>query len=526
MARPDSENGWRPPRVGADACVWVTVPGTSPRVTLQLMKGWPAIVMTAWAADYNAFVEPLRDADSAGWTPTNSVATSNHLNGTAMDLCWGTHPFRVSFAGYTPQMIAVMEELEAFYEGNMFWAQRWDNPKDCMHHQMGYGTWNNPKVGDFIARKIRADGFSTFRRGNTVPLSRADRYALAIIAEGQRLGITARGIIIGLSVALVESNLTMYANSNDPPSLQLPHDAVGSDHMSSGIFQQQTSWGSLADRMNVTASARIFFTVDNGGGVRGLTKIRDGAGNLYDYNDMSHTMGFYAQKVQGSAFPDRYDARMGEATALFTRLANIPNIPVPEDGDDFMSALSPDEQRAMFNAVMSPQQSRSPLRHVGEGTVGNAPDQIWDTDGSVHVLMIYLCAVVLGDPDAVQLLREVAAVNVVRYPDRARDRLLAQAMLNVIDGTVTTSSAPATGQTPGAAPAPVAVYVPPPVAPPSIVFRDAVAEQPALPSGLPAVVPAPMASIEGGLFGEIQSLAAKLHAVSDMVTEITEGQSR
>jgi hypothetical protein len=505
--------------VGPESLVWITVPGT--RVTLQLMKGWPATVMGAYAADYNAFVEPLRDADSAGYTPSNSVATSNHLNGTAMDLCWGSHTFRVSFAGYSPAMIATMEQLEQFYEGIMFWAQRWDDPKDAMHHQMGYGTWNNPKVADFIARKIRPDGFSTFRRGGTSgppapALSRADRYALAIIAEGQRLGITPRGIIIGLSVALVETNLTMYANSNDPPSLALPHDKVGSDHMSSGLFQQQTSWGTLADRMDPAASARIFFTVDNGGGVRGLTRIRDGLGQIYDYNSTAHSMGFYAQKVQGSAYPDRYDERMAEATALFNRLAGTAPAPPPRDEDDFMSALSPDEQRALYNAVMSPQQSRSPLRHVGEGTVGDAPDQVWDTDGSVHVLLMYLTGVILGDPDAVQLLREVAAVNTVRYPDRVHDRCLAQAMLNVIEGTATTDSAPATGQTPGTAPAPVNVYVPPPQwtapAPPVYV-------QPAL-----TAAQSPPSAVEGGLFGEIQALSAKLHAVSDMVTEVTEGQ--
>jgi hypothetical protein len=122
--------------------------------------------MAAYAADYNAYVEPLRDPDSAGWTPTNSVATSNHLNGTAMDLNWDTHPFRVADAGYNAAMRATMHEILDFYEGTMFWANEWDNPKDSMHHQMGYSTWDNqPKIQDFIRRKVRADGFSTFRRG-------------------------------------------------------------------------------------------------------------------------------------------------------------------------------------------------------------------------------------------------------------------------------------------------------------------------------------------------------------------------
>lgn len=158
----ESENGWRPARVGADLCVWVTVPGS--KVSLQLQKGLPAKILAAFAADYNAFVEPLRDPDSASWTPTNSVATSNHLNATAMDLNWNSHPFRVR-GTFTAAQVKTIRELLAFYEDTVFWAGDWTDPIDEMHWQMGYGSWNNPKTASFASRKIRSDGFSTFRRG-------------------------------------------------------------------------------------------------------------------------------------------------------------------------------------------------------------------------------------------------------------------------------------------------------------------------------------------------------------------------
>lgn len=164
-----TENGW--PMASAEETNWVTVPGTN--VTLQIQKGQPTQILRAWAADYNAFVEPLRDPDSASWTESNSVLGqpgknngSNHLGGTALDLNWNSHPFRVDYAGYTPQMIAVMREMLDFYEQTVFWSQDWNDPKDAMHHQMGYNTYQNPHTADFIARKIRADGFSTFRRGS------------------------------------------------------------------------------------------------------------------------------------------------------------------------------------------------------------------------------------------------------------------------------------------------------------------------------------------------------------------------
>lgn len=164
-----SSNGW--PMVNGDECTWVTVPGTS--VSLQIQNGQPLAILRAFAADFNAYVEPLRDPDSASWTPGNSVPTSNHLSGTAMDLNWNSHPFQVPNAGFSAAQIATIKEIQAFYEGTVFWGNDWSDPKDAMHFQLAslanggdINTYQNPNIADFIARKIRADGFSTFRRGN------------------------------------------------------------------------------------------------------------------------------------------------------------------------------------------------------------------------------------------------------------------------------------------------------------------------------------------------------------------------
>jgi len=125
--------------------------------------------MRAFAADFNAYIEPLRDKDSACYTPTNSVSTSNHLNGTAMDLNWGGmgeygHPFHVK-GTFTAAQMKTIRELLDFYEDTIFWAGDWQSPIDEMHWQMGYGSYGNPNTDSFIVRKIRSDGYSTFRRG-------------------------------------------------------------------------------------------------------------------------------------------------------------------------------------------------------------------------------------------------------------------------------------------------------------------------------------------------------------------------
>lgn len=157
-----SENGWSPSWVGAADLQWTKVPGAN--VNLQIRTGQPLQILRAYAADYNAYIEPLRDRDSACYTATNSVPTSNHLNGTAMDLNWDSHPFRVR-GTFTAAQMKTMRELLDFYEGTIFWAGDWTDPIDEMHVQLGYDTYQNPATDSFIKRKIRSDGFSTFRRG-------------------------------------------------------------------------------------------------------------------------------------------------------------------------------------------------------------------------------------------------------------------------------------------------------------------------------------------------------------------------
>lgn len=159
-----SENGWEPAWVGQDRLNWVDIPGCN--VQIQTQKGFPTLLLRAWIADHNAYIEPVRNGDTASYTPTNSVSTSNHLNGTAADVNWNSHPFHVK-GTFSPQQMKTLREMLDFYEGTIFWAGDWQSPIDEMHVQLGYGTYDDQDgLRDFCARKIRADGFSTFRRGN------------------------------------------------------------------------------------------------------------------------------------------------------------------------------------------------------------------------------------------------------------------------------------------------------------------------------------------------------------------------
>lgn len=130
-----------------------------------------------------------------------------------------------------------------------------------------------------------------------------NKYADAIIREGRRRGVTDQGIKIALATALVESGMKMYANPADPASMQMPHDAVGYDHDSVGLFQQRNNgaWGTTADRMDPAKSAGMFYDQ--------LVKA--------DYN--TGDAGAHAQRVQRSAFPGRYAQKMGEAQGMLDK---------------------------------------------------------------------------------------------------------------------------------------------------------------------------------------------------------------
>ena len=148
----------------------------------------------------------------------------------------------------------------------------------------------------------------------------SDDYARAIIAEGERRGITERGVVMALSTALVESSqdhvLYMWANYGDPESLNYPHDKIGSDENSVGLFQQRAPWwGTCADRMDPARSAGMFYDE--------LAKL--------DYTDTAQSPGWYCYQVQDCAeeYAGRYDERMPEAQELYDRLTGdvMPSAP-------------------------------------------------------------------------------------------------------------------------------------------------------------------------------------------------------
>ncbi len=133
--------------------------------------------------------------------------------------------------------------------------------------------------------------------------------AAAIVTTGQKRNVPTWGWVVAVAVAMQETHLRNLANTTVPESLTLPHDGVGHDHDSVGLFQQRPGWGTVTERMTPTVSAGKFYTA--------LTTV-DG------WQRMPLTQA--AQAVQRSAFPQAYQKWQQPAQTLISALLKLPNL--------------------------------------------------------------------------------------------------------------------------------------------------------------------------------------------------------
>ena len=84
------------------------------------------------------------------------------------------------------------------------------------------------------------------------------------------------------------------------------------DRDSLGMFQQRSAWGPRADRLNVEKATNMFLN----GGAGGQPGAADYKGRFANLPQTAENLGKWAQKVQVSAFPDRYQNEFGTANAM------------------------------------------------------------------------------------------------------------------------------------------------------------------------------------------------------------------
>jgi LysM repeat protein len=155
----------------------------------------------------------------------------------------------------------------------------------------------------FAGRTLTIPGVAVVQDGSTVTPLTAEMAANAsiIIQIGRELGVSDRGIVIGLAAAMQESSLRNI-DYGDRDSL--------------GLFQQRpsTGWGTREQILNAPHAARLFFGGPNNpnkGNTRGLLDI-------VGWRSMTLTQA--AQAVQISAYPDAYAKWETSATSWLAQL--------------------------------------------------------------------------------------------------------------------------------------------------------------------------------------------------------------
>ncbi|MCZ7379822.1 peptidase M23 [Micromonospora sp. WMMC250] len=86
--------------------------------------------------------------------------------------------------------------------------------------------------------------------------------AKMIVRAGEEMDVPRRALVIAVATAMQESNLYNYASGVLPESQNYPHQAIGWDHDSVGLFQQRpsTGWGAVRDLMKPEYATRQFLS--------------------------------------------------------------------------------------------------------------------------------------------------------------------------------------------------------------------------------------------------------------------------
>lgn len=127
-----------------------------------------------------------------------------------------------------------------------------------------------------------------------------NKIAQALAGEAKARKLPTKAAEIVTSVGLVESELRNLDHGDEGQGVTNPD---GTPTTSRGVLQQQDFWGPLKVRMDPAGAAGLFFDR--------LVKI-----NGWESKDP----GAVAQQIQGSAFPDKYNERMGQAKEIVAKV--------------------------------------------------------------------------------------------------------------------------------------------------------------------------------------------------------------
>ena len=480
-----TENGWPPDTdrapfvsIPLSQCVQVTIPGTTE--TLWFQKGAPAVILPAFMAAMNEHVEPLLNSqgynDEGTWTNGNSVGTSNHLGATALDYNWTDHPMgpapedpRAGWQGSSlinGNQVPAIRELLDFCEGTVFWGGDWDTPKDSMHFQMGYDTYDPAKGGaadwveDFMRRKIGPDGRLTWRPSWLTPepapapprpdpvavLARAAGLTAAKAAEvlptlsaGLALAQCRTVNRVAMFIAQTRHESDQYRTTVEYGTGQRYAPYIGRTWIQVTWQSNYAAFGRWAAAQGLIADPDQF--VRDPASLAELRWASIGAAwywitphpghNLINDDTDRGDVTAVTHTINGgeNGLAERI-AYWNQARAVGADLLVLVNTDTDTTGDGLLSALNADEQREVLELCRQQAKyrraSRSRLRWPHQGDVDTCAGFAWNADAFGHEGSVERLATEYGDSWAIANLYAVINTD---EPDRAGDIELAKRIL-------------------------------------------------------------------------------------------------
>ena len=253
----------------------------------------------------------------------------------------------VKAGGWDPDTVLIQNFPEPFFKTVMA------NMPEDIH---GLNTAGMEKVRDMFDfyEKIAGSSGST-APGQLGPLTANQiDHAKEVRRAAQDMNMNPEddAVILAYMTVFVESEWRILANPVVPESMSSPNEGIGTDHTSTGLFQQQTHWGTNEQRMNAYGSATLFYDA--------LRK---------QPNWSTRPRGEVCQAVQVSAKPLEYAKREGEAIALLAIVKGE-----DPDGKGASGGGDPKSNKVNPSTGMPANKPNRPTKDDSKGKDPNAPD--------------------------------------------------------------------------------------------------------------------------------------------------------
>lgn len=209
-------------------------------------------------------------------------------------------------------------------------------------------------MGSAVAKVCHLKPHKPCKRGEEIALNPEQRKVVTkIIAQGKRQGASRKQLKAAIETGLVEANLT---------------NPRGGDGTSAGWRQEINTYGPVSKRTNIRGAAKRFFSE---------AKQHDAPGT---------PSGVLAQKVQRSAYPDRYGQRSHDAGQILRKFGGGASRNSPKGG---VEAPTDNKKERALSFLHTLQSGGDVTKFFNQEQRASAPDRGTSESKAINKTSLY-----------------------------------------------------------------------------------------------------------------------------------------